>query len=1679
MKKYVRQAKYLLIMFLLQMAFFALPMAGMTAHAASAGGLTVTGGTDGTDYSYDETKHQLIVKTDTALTLSGKDNAMQIYIESGVDANLTLNDIFINRYENNKQSMNSEAAVVIEDDSPATVTLTIKGTNGYLGGINAPAIQKNGDQGKLIFKGSTTSKIQIETVAYLTACHGAAIGGSAGKNGANIQFESGRYDVTSFTSGAAIGGGNGAAGKNIVINGGTINAYLQSLSGYTLDQQFGAAIGGGYEGNGENITINGGTVTADVKGKDTSSSGRGAAIGGGSCKDSIDNVNKGVGRNIVINGGTVTATAYHSAAIGGGLNSNGGSSITINGGFITATSTNAAAIGSGQTATEVDTATVGTADSKVTITGGTVTAKNGDASPAIGVGDAGSSKVYISGGSVNATGGPHTAIDSDYTADNIGLSAFAKKLNGPSGSKYTSTLTYSETDSEDVELFKYQVPGITKITSVTPYLLYKGEYYKDYGIKDLQTDSNGYLYLYFKKSIVNDITVGVLGADDCLQEFTVSLNKDGSLWKDAGEVTLQPENNPNQYDVTKEDGKYTFKGIFKKGTYDICVDGKPTGRKITLGEEAASDQTLNYYSVTINQPENGKITGENTALEGVDYTFTVTPDAGYSVSEASYTIGGTEKTLKDKYTIPGEEITGPVALSAVIIDGRGTPVDLSGVTWNYEGPYYYKNEPYTVTLKNLPEGVDETQIVYENNSKSEVGTYTATATCTAKAGYYITEQPSSLDWEIKEYAPTDITLQYNGETTKQEWYNKNVTVTAEGYTMSESLTGSFVPSVTFDATGSKTLYFKNDAGGYITTTGRTVTVNIDKTAPTGTITLDGATYSTLNENSVEQRCHMQNRKAEFTGEDTQSGIEKIQYAVSGDCYRAAGDLEKLEWQLGNSYEVKADTRQAVYVKLQDKAGNVSYLSTPIIYDDTVAPATQGEPEITDKTDTGAVCSVSFDGICYYDYVVLLSGETAPADAADIKKAAAAEGGIGGSGQAAEARIELKELKPNKDYTLYMILNDGLKTLSGTDNPNRSGIISVPFTTEMSKVKVTDQELYIKAESDVDSYTYDLSRMVSGLDISQMTTIGYEIKIEKNGPIFSQYPSVNGNLLTIPVRTGLAADVSQEIQITFSIQDYVVVTAVLTVKTVSKTPATLSGVTVTDTVYNGEPHGVTGTPQWKAGDTVVTGGTTGIVYTGIDNNYSGITPPINAGTYKVTYTIEHSDYVGIWLATYEIKKAEVSGMENVQWYVDNDSEPYDLQTSEIYADGKEHTICVKGYPSNVKPEYSGVYKASAAGEYTAYVDFVLSGGDSKNYNQPSRRQISWKIKEKPMDVTKQKPDMSNVHWEYEQEGVSKEIKDNDNLPANGKLYTVKLAGVPEGVECIYSGDYVETKAGKYLAIVEFEVDSAIYEEPDPGRMELNWNIVESGSGEEEKGENPDNPTPDNPTQDNPTQDNPTQDNPTSGNPGNTAPSGNNSQKSEPNTEAVDIPAVGATEEYAGQKYKVVTATAQGGTVEYDQADGSQTKVVIPDQITIGGQSYKVTAIAKNAFKANSKKLKSVKLGNEIKQIPSNCFSGCSKLTSVTIGKNVTKIGAKAFYKCTSLKKITIPDNVSVMEKQCFSGCKKLKNITIKSKNLKKVGSKAIKGIAPKATIKCKDKKTAAKYKKLFKSSTGYVKTMHIK
>ena len=141
------------------------------------------------------------------------------------------------------------------------------------------------------------------------------------------------------------------------------------------------------------------------------------------------------------------------------------------------------------------------------------------------------------------------------------------------------------------------------------------------------------------------------------------------------------------------------------------------------------------------------------------------------------------------------------------------------------------------------------------------------------------------------------------------------------------------------------------------------------------------------------------------------------------------------------------------------------------------------------------------------------------------------------------------------------------------------------------------------------------------------------------------------------------------------------------------------------------------------------------------------------------------------------------------------------------------------------------------------------------------------------------------------------------------------------------------------------------------------------------------------------------------------------------------------------YKVTNVKKK--TVMYMKPKNKKASYVkVLEQIKIKNKKYKVTSVSANAFK-NNKKIKTVTIGQNVKEIGKNAFRGCKNLKKVTIGKNVTTIGSYAFY-----------------------NCKKLSSIEIRSSKIKKVGKAAFKKIAKHPTAWVPKGKIDS-YKKLFK------------
>ena len=178
------------------------------------------------------------------------------------------------------------------------------------------------------------------------------------------------------------------------------------------------------------------------------------------------------------------------------------------------------------------------------------------------------------------------------------------------------------------------------------------------------------------------------------------------------------------------------------------------------------------------------------------------------------------------------------------------------------------------------------------------------------------------------------------------------------------------------------------------------------------------------------------------------------------------------------------------------------------------------------------------------------------------------------------------------------------------------------------------------------------------------------------------------------------------------------------------------------------------------------------------------------------------------------------------------------------------------------------------------------------------------------------------------------------------------------------------------------------------------------------------------------------------------------------------------------YKIIK-TGKNKTVDYIKSTKKNpVSVTVPDVVKLKGKVYKVVSVGKGAFK-NNKKLKTVKIGKNVKLIGKNAFLGCTGLKNVTMGKNIKTIGANAFNNCTALVIITIPAKVTKIGDKAFYKCKSLRYILVKPKKLeaKSIGNNAFGKGAINLRVKT-DKSKWKLYSKIFTSKGMSEKALYI-
>lgn len=285
------------------------------------------------------------------------------------------------------------------------------------------------------------------------------------------------------------------------------------------------------------------------------------------------------------------------------------------------------------------------------------------------------------------------------------------------------------------------------------------------------------------------------------------------------------------------------------------------------------------------------------------------------------------------------------------------------------------------------------------------------------------------------------------------------------------------------------------------------TVSIDKTAPTGTITLDETGWSKFLEAITFGLYKVNNLAAEITAGDN-IAVDRIEYVITDTPYASVTDLAaaQLTWQTyarNSKPTMKENENQIIYARITDTAGNVTYLSTDGIHVDTIAP--QVSIAVTGITANSVTFTITSSEAGRYFYTVRKATEEAPT-AEQLKNCT---GGVISPDKAGmPIELTVDNLSRNTVYIIYAVAEDSVVILStGEAAPNTGSIaISDPITTdrvdlnESNTVVTVEDALYTGSQVKPSvSVVYDGVELVEGVD--------YEVTYLDNVDASEDKPSV--------------------------------------------------------------------------------------------------------------------------------------------------------------------------------------------------------------------------------------------------------------------------------------------------------------------------------------------------------------------------------------------------------------------------------------------------------------------------------------------------------------------------------------------------------------------------------------------
>lgn len=107
------------------------------------------------------------------------------------------------------------------------------------------------------------------------------------------------------------------------------------------------------------------------------------------------------------------------------------------------------------------------------------------------------------------------------------------------------------------------------------------------------------------------------------------------------------------------------------------------------------------------------------------------------------------------------------------------------------------------------------------------------------------------------------------------------------------------------------------------------------------------------------------------------------------------------------------------------------------------------------------------------------------------------------------------------------------------------------------------------------------------------------------------------------------------------------------------------------------------------------------------------------------------------------------------------------------------------------------------------------------------------------------------------------------------------------------------------------------------------------------------------------------------------------------------------------------------------------IVIPSEVAFEGQTYRVTALARECFNGCTE-LNSIVIPSSVKTLGASSFGNCYNLKSAILPEGITSLPGNCFVSCRSLQELTIPSTVTRLEDGALGYCESLRQLIIPDK-----------------------------------------------